>query len=555
MSIREQPLPSAEFLAVDVETNGRAGELCELTEVGAVLVGGGELHDRFESLVRVQQPLSRGIERFTGITQTMVDAAPEPDGVLEELAELADGRVLIAHNASFDRRALAQGFERAGIDWPSPPFLCTVSLARRLAPLSRQRKLGALAESLGIEVEGAHRALVDAETCARVFCALFPRLCTHARTVGDALEIASPRRRAGKPPRVRVPREERPDLSKLPDDPGVYVFRDERGRPLYVGKSVSVRSRARSHFCAPSGWTERAAVVDYKPTNSELGALVLENRLIKQWQPPGNKQLKRTDGWLYLRARLDIAYPVLELAEAPAPGLAFNIGPLRGKGAAEELIGQLESLFLLRHCGRRLRRRDSPSIYGQMGRCSSPCLGDLDPNAYRRKLDEALALFDGPDDASTLLLGHIEERMQEAAAERRYERAEVLRRRHERLAGLLARLGGVLKATHSCSRLVLARHPVKPRLDAFWVVAGRVRDWGPLPAMGELEERTASVLEGSRLGPGAVPVDEVDEVRIVSSWLAANEAHELPLAPAPGRAALSELVASATAARRTAAAA
>ena len=55
------PLATAEFLAVDVETNGRAGDLCELTEVGAVLVGGGELHDRFESLVRVEQPLSRGI--------------------------------------------------------------------------------------------------------------------------------------------------------------------------------------------------------------------------------------------------------------------------------------------------------------------------------------------------------------------------------------------------------------------------------------------------------------------------------------------------------------
>jgi len=554
MSIGEQALATAEFLAVDVETNGRGGVLCELTEVGAVLVGGGELHDRFESLVRVQQPLSRGIERFTGITQAMVDAAPEPAGVLEQLAELARDRVLIAHNASFDRRALAQAFERAGVDWPNPPFLCTVNLARKLSPLSRRRGLQPLAESLGIEVEAVHRALVDAETCARVFCALFPRLCTHARTVADALELASPRRRAGKPPRVRVPKEERPDLSKLPDDPGVYVFRDRRGRPLYVGKSVSVRSRARSHFCAPAGWTERAEVVDYKPTNSELGALVLENRLIKAWQPPGNKQLKRTDGWLYLRARLDINYPVLELAEEPAPGLAGNIGPVRGKGAAEELIGQLESLFLLRHCGRRLRRRESASIYGQMGRCSSPCLGDLDPNAYRRKLDEALALFDGPDDASTLLLGHIEERMQAAAAERRYERAEVLRRRRERLADLLGRLGGVLRATHASSRLVLARHPVKPRLDAFWVVAGRVRDWGPLPPMAELEERTAAVLEGSHPGAGAVPVEEVDEVRIVSSWLAANDAYELPLDQPPGRSALSELVAYATAARQRVAA-
>lgn len=550
MGLRDQPLASAEFLAVDVETNGRAGELCELTEVGAVLIGGGELHDRFESLVRVEQPLSRGIERFTGITQAMVDSAPEPTEVLEELAELARGRVLIAHNAGFDRGALRQAYERAAVDWPEPPFICTVRLATRLAPLARQRKLVPLAESLGIEPEGAHRALVDAETCARVFCALFPRLCTHAATVGDALELVGSRRRAGRPAGVRVPREERPDLSKLPDDPGVYVFRDERGRPLYVGKSVSVRSRARSHFCAPAGWTERAAVVDYKPTNSELGALVLENRLIKAWQPPGNKQLKRTDGWLYLRCRFDIPYPVLELAEEPAPGHAVNIGPLRGKAAAEELVGQLESLFLLRHCGRRLPRREHASIYGQMGRCSSPCLGDLDPNAYRRKLDEALALFDGPDDASTLLLRHLEERMQEASAERRYERAEVLRRRRERLAELLGRLGGVLRATHACSRLVLARHPVKPRLDAFWIVGGRVRDWGPLPGIEELEERTRAVLEAGERSSSTVPVDEVDEVRIVSSWLATGDASELALEPAPGRAALSELVAVATARRR-----
>ena len=82
-----------------------------------------------------------------------------------------------------------------------------------------------------------------------------------------------------------------------------------------------------------------------------------------------------------------------------------------------------------------------------------------------------------------------------------------------------------------------------------------MRDWGPLPPLGELEERTATVLEGTRPGADAVPADEVDEVRIVSSWLAANNAYELPLDPAPGRTALSELIAEATAARRVSAAA
>ncbi|MEA2438751.1 MAG: polymerase subunit epsilon [Thermoleophilaceae bacterium] len=537
MNAAVTPIAAAEYVCVDTETNGRPGDDCELTEVGAVLVGGGELHERFESLVRVERPLSRGIERFTGITQAMVDEAPPPEEVLPRLKEMVGDRILVAHSASFDRRVLAQAFERAGIEWSEPPVLCTVAMARRFAPLARQRKLGPLAEALGIEVAGVHRALVDAETCARVFCALFPKLCATAATLADAIAMLSPRRGRRKTPEARpkVPREERPDLTKLPDDPGVYIFRDVRGRPLYVGKSVSVRSRARSHFCAPAGWTEKAEVVDYRPTSSELGALVLENRLIKQWRPPGNKKLKRSDGYVYIRARLDISFPVLEVAPEPAAGLAVNVGPVRGHDSARELVDQLNSLFALRHCGRALPRRDHPSVYGQMGRCLSPCLRDLDPNAYRRRLDEALAPFSGGGDGGEALIARIEEQMQEASAARRYERAGVLVRRRDRLAGLVQRLSGLLEATHARSRLVLARHPVKDRWDAFWVVAGTVVDWGPLPEPAELVERTERALAARPRRQRAVAPEQVDEIRIVHTWIAAHDPPLLPLDDAPTR--------------------
>src|SRR3954449_9692411 len=109
----ESPLRTAEFLAVDTETNGLGGDACELTEVGAVLVGGGELHDRWETLVAVRAPLSRGIQRFTGITQAMVDEAPAGEATLPELGELLEGRVLVGHNASFDRRGAGRAVERA----------------------------------------------------------------------------------------------------------------------------------------------------------------------------------------------------------------------------------------------------------------------------------------------------------------------------------------------------------------------------------------------------------------------------------------------------------
>jgi DNA polymerase III subunit epsilon len=558
----EQPIATAEFLVVDTETNGLAGDACEMTEIGAVLVGGGELHDRWASLVRTCMPLRRGIQRFTGITQGMVDGAPALDVVLLLLEPLLRGRVMVAHNAAFDRRVLRQAYERTGHEWPNPPVLCTAALARVMLPLQRERRLTALAEALGIEVQKAHRALPDAETCARVLCALFPRLCANAGTVADAVALLKPRRpkKPGRHPRPTLAERragviaDRPELDfrQLPRDPGVYLFRDQAGIALYVGKSVSIRSRARAHF-APStpaaDWTVHAAIVDYHATSSELGALVLENRLIKQLRPPGNVRLARRDDRLvYIRSRLDIPFPILEVAPEPAAGHAVTIGPLGGARLAHELVEQLNSLFGLRHCGRRLQRREYPSAYGQMGRCLSPCLGDLDPNLYRRRLDEALRLFTSGTDGRERLLAHVEAQMRSAAAALRYERAAWLRRRRRRLGSILGRLGGVLEATHARPRLVLAPHPAAGcRFDAFWLVGGRLVDWGPLPGdPDELAERTAAALRrGGRAGElGAhVPPTEVDEVRIVGLWLAAHpETPQLILDPPPTRVQLVDIV-------------
>jgi DNA polymerase-3 subunit epsilon len=555
VELLDHPLRTCEFLAVDTETNGLSGDACEITELGAVLVGGGELHDRFDSLVRTNMPLGRGIQRFTGITQAMVDGAPDPEVVLRELAGRLRGRVMVAHNAPFDRRVLRQAYERCGLEWPDPPVICTAALARRLLPLQRQRKLAALADALGVEVTVTHRALADAETCGRVLCALFPRLCASAATVADALALLKPVRRTRARQRAALSgraetaaRLPQLDFGELPRDPGVYVFRDRDGKPLYVGKSVSIRSRARAHF-APSAphaaWTQHATVVDYRATSSELGALVLENRLIKQLRPPGNTRLTRADDTLcYIRCRLDIAFPILEVSPAPAAGHAVSVGPLRGRRIALELVEQLDSLFGLRHCGRKLSRRQHPSAYGQMGRCLSPCLGDLDPNLYRRRLDEALSVFTDlsrPGDGRQRLLAHVRGQMAAASAAQQFERAAWLKRRAGRLEAVLRRVDGVLEATHTRPRLVLAAHPTEPRGDALWLVAGRLVDFGRAPdGLEELKERTAAALRrhvpaGNRsYAPAQVPPTEIDEVRIVNSYLASHpDTPQLALAPAP----------------------
>ena len=179
-----------------------------------------------------------------------------------------------------------------------------------------------------------------------------------------------------------------------------------------------------------------------------------------------------------------------------------------------------------------------------MGRCVSPCLGDLDPNAYRRQLDAALAHFEEPG-AGERLVEEIDARMREASSSQRFERAAALLRRKERLAWVLERLDGQLRATHSAPRLVLAQHPVKERFDAFWIVPGPAGRLGPAAG----PERAGRAHRGRARAAGGrtvVPVEEVDELRIVAGWVADHEPPALGLAPPPTEPGLLRFVAAAT---------
>ena len=281
------------------------------------------------------------------------------------------------------------------------------------------------------------------------------------------------------------------------------MFRDADGRPLYVGKSVCLRTRARAHFTTPAAWTGHAEHVDYQATQSELGALLLEDRLIKALRPPGNKRGKRgADGYVYLRCRLDIPFPILEVAPEPATGHAVTVGPVRGRAAAAELVEQLNSLFGLRHCGRAAAaaraperlRADGPLPLALPRRPRSEPL----PRAARRS---RCGCSSTARDGGAALLAHLDAQRRDAVGgAQNFERAAWLQRRRERLEGAASRrLGGLLRATHAGARLVLAPHPAKHgRFDAFWISGGRVVDWGALPAEDEeLAQRSAAALRAA----------------------------------------------------------
>ena len=310
-----------------------------------------------------------------------------------------------------------------------------------------------------------------------------------------------------------------------------------------MGKSVDLRTRARSHFTTGATWAAEAEHVDHQVTESELGALLLEDRLIKALRPPGNVRGKaEPDGYVYLRCRLDIAFPILEVAREPAAGHAVCVGPVRGRAAAAELVEQLNSLFGLRHCGRTLPRREHPSAYGQMGRCLSPCLNDLDPNLYRERLDQALQLFVGA------------RRRQGAARARRPAdprglggaplRARRLAAAPPRPPRGAAGAPGRRAARDAHGRAARARPaPAGARTLRRDLDRGRPRR-GLGPACRRTRDGLAAAL-GARVraapAPGKLggwlPADAVAEARLVGMWIAANRPPALELGARTGEAA------------------
>ncbi len=153
---------------VDFETTGMGPQQgARATEVGLVVLEGGEVVERYASLMHTGVEVPPFIERLTGISNAMLEKAPGAREVMEQVHTLTLGCPMVAHNASFDRSFWVAEMLRAGVDASSTPFICTVKLSRRLYPQAPNCKLGTLAAFHQLQHQGrAHRALADALTTA-----------------------------------------------------------------------------------------------------------------------------------------------------------------------------------------------------------------------------------------------------------------------------------------------------------------------------------------------------------------------------------------------------
>ncbi|WP_214413775.1 DEDD exonuclease domain-containing protein [Sphaerisporangium fuscum] len=514
------PLDQVTFVVFDLETTGGSSAEHAITEIGAVKVRGGEVLGEFATLVDPGRPIPPFITVLTGITDVMVTAAPRIEQVLPSFLEFIRGTTLVAHNAPFDVGFIKAGCQAHGYPPPANPVVDTADLARRV--LTRDDvpncKLSTLARVFRSTTEPCHRALADAKATVDVLHALIERVGAYGV---QTLEELKGFVRAPTPEQKR----KRHLATGIPSAPGVYVFEDERGEALYVGKSGDLRQRVRSYFTASEtrpriremiGIAERVRPI---VCATGLEAEVRELRLIGATKPRYNRRSRFPEKVVWLKLT-DEPFPRLSIVREVKADQASYLGPFTSARAAEDARSALHEAVPIRQCTERItvRTRRAACALAEMGRCGAPCEGRQSVEEYGRHVERARSAIEhdpGP------VFAAIEARMQRLAAEQRYEEAAVDRDRlavYVRTAARMQRL----RSLTSIPQLIAASPAFEGGWDIHVVRHGRLAAAGVMPKGAHpvpYVDALVATAETVEPGPGPLPAAGAEETECILRWL------------------------------------
>ncbi|MBN2371403.1 MAG: excinuclease ABC subunit UvrC [Vicinamibacteria bacterium] len=324
----------------------------------------------------------------------------------------------------------------------------------------------------------------------------------------------------------------REKLDGLPSRPGVYLFRDDGGRILYVGKARSLRDRARTYFqpkqpLDPHKRSLVSEIVDIEVivTDSEVEALALENNLIKRHRPPYNVLLRDDKNHPYLKLTLAEEYPRLHVVRrVDADGGAYG-GPYIPAGLSRRTAAVVHKAFGIRSCHEKLDgRRRRPCLQHQIGRCLAPCVETICSRArYRRSCEEARLFLDGRADE---VLASLRARMSSASADERFEDAAALRDQIRDLERLAAPQKITTIARRDRDVFYAHVEGARAALQVFVVRGGRVveREAFLLDRLEEPDKALSATLQQYYGSDKDVPreilvQDDFPERGLIESWL------------------------------------
>ncbi len=515
-------LAKRDVVIVDLETTGGSPAHDRVIEIAAIQIRDGRIRGRWQTLVNPETTVPPFVTGLTGITTGMVAHAPRFADVAERLLELIGDGIVTAHNASFDVGFLRHEYGRLDQQFAPAATLCTLKLSRRLFPELPSHSLDALVRALELPARPSHRALPDALAAADLLQRLIARAADQELCDWDAItrlvERPKPTRGAASYERGRV--------RELPTGPGVYLLKDHDENVLYVGKSINVRDRVRTHLRGKAEGQprlrrhlRRVANVQAIATDSEIEALLLEAQLIKRYLPVANSQLREEIHYPFIRIDVANPYPRIELTRSPDEDGAVYIGPFRSARTIGYVVEYVRTVCGIRSCERPSLPDGRSCLLLDLKRCLGPCVGAVGVEDYRAAVDRAVEMLRG--DWEEITLG-LEERMRRLADFEEFERAAELRDAVTRLRHLMTsqlRLADLAR----CNALV-ATHVPPDGVQLYCIRNGRLAHQTRLSwptGRRRLGTLVRSVFREQ--DPGAMTPQAAAEATTVAGWLRQQE--------------------------------
>jgi excinuclease ABC subunit C len=269
-------------------------------------------------------------------------------------------------------------------------------------------------------------------------------------------------------------------IDNLPAEPGIYIYKNEQGKIIYIGKARSLRQRVRSYFQESRPLDSKTQLLvseisdlEYIVTDNEVEALILESSLVKKNQPRYNIHLKDDKSFPYLKLTVNEPYPRIFITRRIKKDGALYFGPFLPAGYARQTLKLINKYFMLRTCNLEIDGTLSrPCLDYQMKRCLGPCVAGLcTKEAYDRAVEDVKLLLSGKTDD---LIRRLEGRMNEAAGEMRYEAAAMYRDWISMVRDLSERQKMVLAGQDDCDLFGYYQEDSQLVLEVFAMRSGRV---------------------------------------------------------------------------------
>ena len=372
------------FVFLDTETTGLYPRKDRIIEVGLIRVENKKEIARFQTLLNPNMHVSPFITDITGILPEQVKDAPEFGDVARELWDFLDDAVLVAHNARFDYGFLKNEFLRIDRTYKTKQ-LCTAKLSRFLFPKFRHHNLDSIIQRFDISVVNRHRALDDALAIKEFYEKLQQRV--NEEKLQSAVQFLL--RRPSIPTHLKSK-----EIENLSDGPGVYIFYGDSNTPLYIGKSVHVKDRVKSHFAADHSENKEMNLsrqvkrIEIIPTSGELGALLKESELIKLLQPIYNRKLRQARRLVVVKELDKNGYKgviIEDLVEILPNQTREIITTSKSKKQAQEYLHFLAEEHSLCKKLLGLEKGKGACFAYRLGKCKGACIGKESPLAYNAR--------------------------------------------------------------------------------------------------------------------------------------------------------------------------